>query len=132
MLLAPVYALCCLVVLSKLSRSRGIIWILIFLAAVLLTLIPAHLFEFRYFTPAAMVAVLNMPEVSNEIFEEIVVFCYFVKKPMNVLSYQYMFQMTCKGGIAAVSCSALLNLILMAIFLNPFSWRDGTEARFML
>jgi hypothetical protein len=64
-LLAPVYALCCMVVFTKLCRSRGIVWMLIYAAAVLLTLVPAHLLEFRYFTPAAVVAILNMSEVNN-------------------------------------------------------------------
>ena len=54
-----------MVVFFKLSESRGIVWILIFATAVVLTLVPAHLFELRYFTPAAVVAVLNMRQVSS-------------------------------------------------------------------
>lgn len=62
--LGPVYTLCLFVVSRRLSEARGAVWLLIYLVAVCITLLPAHLFEFRYFTPGAVIALLNMPPVS--------------------------------------------------------------------
>ena len=49
--------------MKRLSQSRGVLWLLIYLVAVCITLLPAHLFEFRYFTPGAILALINMPPV---------------------------------------------------------------------
>jgi hypothetical protein len=65
-LLGPVYTLFLLVVLRRLSRARGAVWLAIYLVAVCITLLPAHLFEFRYFTPGAVIALINMPPVSRQ------------------------------------------------------------------
>ena len=40
---------------------QGTLWVLIYLAAVAVTLVPAHLLELRYFTPAILMAILHAP-----------------------------------------------------------------------
>ena len=39
-------------------------WVLIYLAAVGVSLVPAHLLELRYFTPAVLMAILHAPPLA--------------------------------------------------------------------
>lgn len=64
LLLCPVYALFACLTLYRLRLQRGPVWILIFLVALVVTLVPTPLLEPRYFTPGVVVAMLNMPQVS--------------------------------------------------------------------
>lgn len=63
LILGPIYAVCLWVITRRATQSRKSIWLLIYAIAACLTLLPAHLFEFRYFTPGAIIALLNMPTV---------------------------------------------------------------------
>jgi membrane glycosyltransferase len=58
-----VYALCGCVTIHRLLRLRGPLWLLIFLVALAITLIPTPLLEPRYFTPGVVLAILNSPPV---------------------------------------------------------------------
>jgi membrane glycosyltransferase len=58
-----VYALCGCVTIHRLLQLRGPLWVLIFLVALAITLIPTPLLEPRYFTPGVVLAVLNSPPV---------------------------------------------------------------------
>jgi hypothetical protein len=46
-------------------RWRGLLWTLIFFVALSLTLLPVPLLEPRYFTPAVVIAILNIPPVTQ-------------------------------------------------------------------
>jgi hypothetical protein len=43
---------------------QGTLWVLIYLAAVGVSLVPAHLLELRYFTPAVLMAILHAPPLA--------------------------------------------------------------------
>ncbi len=61
--LAPLYSCGVLVALRRLARTKGALWLLIFLVAAAITLVPTPLLEPRYFTPGVVIAVLNSPKV---------------------------------------------------------------------
>ncbi len=63
MALIPLYVVIIFAVLNQLFTTRGFIWIVVYLIAVGLALLPAHLFEFRYFTPGVVIAFLNISSV---------------------------------------------------------------------
>jgi alpha-1,2-glucosyltransferase len=62
-LLSPIYGVLTYLSLHRLCRSRGALWLLIYLVAVTISLAPTPLLELRYFTPAVMLAMLHSPEV---------------------------------------------------------------------
>jgi hypothetical protein len=62
-MLVPVYALLIKIIIDKVLASRGSLWAIIYSLAAAITLIPAHLFEFRYFTPGAVILYLNIAQV---------------------------------------------------------------------
>ncbi len=62
-LLAPIYATIGWLLAWKLQCHRGAIWRCIYVCAVVVSLITAHLFEIRYFTPGVVVFCLNLPKV---------------------------------------------------------------------
>lgn len=57
------YVFCVASGIRNLLKVHGPVWVSIFLIAVAITLVPARLLEFRYFTPAVIFAYLNFPEV---------------------------------------------------------------------
>ena len=67
-LLAPVYFTGILLALIRFSESRGPFFLLIFLIASVLSLAPTPLLEPRYFTTALVVAVLNSPKVTYNLY----------------------------------------------------------------
>lgn len=60
-LLCPFYAYSVIFVVENFKRWRGFLWVLIFFVALSLTLLPVPLLEPRYFTPAVVIAILNIP-----------------------------------------------------------------------
>lgn len=62
-LLAPIYATIGWLLAWKLQCHRGAIWRCIYVCAVVVSLITAHLLEIRYFTPGVVVFCLNLPKV---------------------------------------------------------------------
>ena len=104
--LAPGYYLATLWSLHRLWKSQGTLWVLIYLVAVSLTLIPAHLLEPRYFTPGIIVAILHGSPITN--------------KTSRVQFY-----------ISILFCG-LINVVVIYIFLyRTFTWPDGSIARFL-
>jgi alpha-1,2-glucosyltransferase len=61
LLLTPPYFISAVSICLVLREARGSVWVFIFIVAAVLTLVPAHLFELRYFTPAVTIAILNLP-----------------------------------------------------------------------
>eukprot|EP01036_Dinobryon_divergens_P034806 gene34806-45019_t len=105
-LLSPFYGALTYLSLSRLCRSRGVLWLLIYLLAVTISLAPTPLLEMRYFTPAVMLAMLNSPEITSPFGQ----------------------------GAAVVETVAfiLINIVTFYVFVNrPFIWTDGSVARFM-
>lgn len=64
--LSPLYYICTTLAIWRLRAARGGVWVLGYLAAVVITLIPAPLLEPRYFTPAIVMALLHTPPVRLE------------------------------------------------------------------
>lgn len=89
--------------LSRLSSSTSPLTSLILVVALALTLLPAHLLEPRYFTTGLLLASLDMPN------------------PRPALSL-----------LLTLVASVAINALTIHIFLSrPFTWNDGSTARFM-
>jgi hypothetical protein len=87
----------------------------VYLLASLLTLIPAHLFEFRYFVPGLVIIILNAPIGFRQYTH--------MKRPRHAYF----------GLIATVITCYVINVLLVWVFVKkPFIWGDGSLARFML
>ena len=65
--LAPAYSFALCLVYRNLTH-KGHLWMAIYVIAVVLTLVPAHLFELRYFVPACVIAVLHVKNVLLLVF----------------------------------------------------------------
>jgi hypothetical protein len=91
----------------RLLKSRGPLWLLIFLAASVLSLAPTPLLELRYLSPSVMVAMLNSPRV-----------------PDTALA---------RGAVQALTVAFMtVNVIAGYVFVHrSFLWPDGSVARFM-
>ena len=101
-LITPVYYYLIVRVISRLRQRRGPVWIMIYLVAVCLSLLPASLLEFRYFTPGVMIFVLN--------------------GSMRMSSFLYVL----------IGIFAIINYIMITNFLErTYTWPDGSLARFM-
>ncbi|GAX78732.1 hypothetical protein CEUSTIGMA_g6169.t1 [Chlamydomonas eustigma] len=103
LLLAPVYCLCWLSIVIAFWKGQGsAVTLLGFLVTLMVTLIPAHLLEFRYFTPGALLIALQIRRPSAEF--------------VVILALSY----------------GVLNFWTFHKFLfGPFTWSDGSIARFM-
>ena len=104
------------------------------MVAILITLIPAHLLEFRYFTPGIVIAVINSPgNISicqirkNEKIRE---------DQKNIQEQksekiQYNSIILSRLSFSIFAC-IILNFITIYVFLfRSYTWVDGTIARFM-
>lgn len=99
---SPVYGLAVVIVGMELNKRRGLLWLTFFFGAMAITLTPTPLLEPRYFTTPIIFAHLNTP---SRKFTDIL-FCIIIM--------------------------VLLNYYMMDKFINqPFSWPDGSIARFM-
>lgn len=64
--LGPVYYFLIQKGLCALTKANGMMWVLGFLAAAALTLVPAPLLEPRYFTPTIIIGLLGAPHATTE------------------------------------------------------------------
>ena len=122
---------------------------LIFFCALLITLVPAHLLEFRYFTPPIVVSLLNGNfgnnvkimknstgrktktfHVGDDVARENVRKKTRIYFPIKGLSSHYI---SLHAPILfIILCFCSINFITIFIFLfKPFAWNDGSLARFM-
>jgi len=100
--LAPAYAFAAWLCHQRITRAQSVLWFLIWCVAVILTVVPAHLLEPRYWTTAVLLVHLHTPERS---WASLVT--------------------------SALACLAV-NCITLAIFVGrAFTWPDGSIARFM-
>lgn len=116
----------------------------VFASAVVITLVPAHLFELRYFSPALVIAVISSSPsphcgaagVEAKVKEAAVLRNGPTdhgsnhgsdskdKLPCDILFSLSHLQLVC------VFC--IVNVVTIGLFLHrPFKWNDGTTARFM-
>jgi hypothetical protein len=114
---------------------------LIFFLAVVITLVPAHLFELRYFSPAVVIAVLSSspsPQcgaagVGVDVKEKeasVLSKGLGSNDPKDRIPFDSLFGQSHLQFNVPVSC--LVNVVTINLFLHkPFKWNDGTTARFM-
>mmetsp|Transcript_19534 Transcript_19534/g.18868 ORF Transcript_19534/g.18868 Transcript_19534/m.18868 type:complete len:540 (+) Transcript_19534:194-1813(+) len=140
--LSPLYYTCSWWSLSRLVQGRGFIWLSIYVVALVVTLVPAHLLELRYFTPAIVIAVINLPEIGESIDDNdltnkknnhvnikndatswIKVKKIFFFK--GIQNRKYLILMS-------IFYCCIINMITIHVFLyRNFTWNDATTARFM-
>jgi alpha-1,2-glucosyltransferase len=100
--LAPLYAVCAYEMGARLSRNQSWLVSAGFWVCAAATLIPARLLEFRYFTAP------------------LVLFCLHLKPPPLPVA------------AAQLLCFAAVNAVTLAMLAErPFTWPDGSVARFM-
>lgn len=100
--LAPAYVYSAWLCHRQLVREQSVLWLLIWLVAAVLTLVPAHLVEPRYLTTAVVLAHAHAPE------------------------------RTWTSLLAGAGACVLVNAGTLAVFAGrPFVWPDGSLARFM-
>lgn len=98
----PAYAFGAWRLINRMSVVRPPLWIFMFIICVAAVLVPARLIEPRYWTVPILIAHLNSPQRGSSDL-----------------------------GITAAGC-AVVNIITMWIYLyKPFTWPDGSVARFM-
>ena len=153
--LSPIYITGAVSTIHRLHRRQGPLWVLIFLIALSLTLVPTPLLEPRYFSPGVVLALLHSPAVSVTVyFVVFVVFllcCYLLFYIISTTIIHYytilllilyilhcMIQLhtTTTAGIFScvltICAMLLVNTITMYIFLkHTYIWNDGSIARFM-
>ncbi|CAM0903928.1 unnamed protein product [Alopecurus aequalis] len=102
-ILIPLYMYSWFSVINSLGKSQTRVWVLSFVVAVALVLVPAPLIEFRYYTIPLVIVVLNSPVIGNGKL------------------------------LALGSAYAAADLFILAMFLfKPFHWEHGTGTqRFM-
>mmetsp|Transcript_5987 Transcript_5987/g.15927 ORF Transcript_5987/g.15927 Transcript_5987/m.15927 type:complete len:593 (+) Transcript_5987:1098-2876(+) len=84
------------------QRQHGPLWVCGFVTAAALLLVPAWLLEFRYFTTPLLLLAIHIP------------------RP------------TCLQAYAVLCFYAAINAVTLYLFLwRPFTWADGSVARFM-
>jgi hypothetical protein len=141
--LSPLYYVCAWWSLSRLLHGRGFIWLSIYVVALVVTLVPAHLLELRYFTPAIVIAVINLPEIGESINDDDLsdkkkkydvnikndaTFMIKVKKTFfskGIQNRKYLI-------LISIFYCCIMNMITIYVFLQKnFTWNDATVARFM-
>ncbi|CBN77379.1 Alpha-1,2-glucosyltransferase ALG10-A, family GT59 [Ectocarpus siliculosus] len=100
--LAPAYVFCGWLVTSRLLRRKPPLWVLTYVGAAAVVLVPSPLLEPRYLTMPLLLAHLESPERSW------------------------------KSLVVGVVACAAVNAVTIYVFLaRPFAWHDGSLARFM-
>jgi len=100
----PFYSFSIYYTSRSLLESRGVLWFIIYLLALILSLLFVHLTEPRYFTPGALIAVLNSDNSK----------CH-----KNALHF-------------VIIIFILVNIITIVIFrFFPFTSNDGSLERFL-
>lgn len=104
----------------ELSRTESRLWILIFLIAVVLTLLPTPLMEPRYFTPTIVIGFLHCSKTFAVAKSDSKDVCagddYWIR------SVDYL----------TICTFAAVNIVLAYVYIRrAFVWPDGSIARFM-
>ena len=102
--------------------------------AVLITLVPAHLLELRYFSPAIVIAMISSPQTqapsirelstrdrNNEINKKRTETDH---KSSKLFNHPYLLLSIC-------ACLVIDVLVVFVFLYRPFNWVDNTVARFM-
>lgn len=115
-LLGPPYYIAALLLISRLRSIRGPLWVVGFLIASCLVLVPTPLLEPRYFAPVITLALLHCQPTSTS--TELVL--------LGIpISSRLMTQ------LSVIFAAALTSLLLYIFLYRPFTWPDGSIARFM-
>eukprot|EP01040_Poterioochromonas_malhamensis_P010342 gene10342-11249_t len=94
----------------NLTRYHSPYWLLVYLIAVILVLIPTPLLEPRYFTQVVIISLLNHPAQDEE------------KRRSNLPIFQLL----------VIISFLLINILLLYIYVyKAFHWHDSSIARFM-
>lgn len=105
-----------------------------------MTLVPAHLLELRYFTPAVIIAVINLPEIGkggideNDLSGEKRNFKVNMKNEFIDKSVIASTRIDYRNYyiLMSIYCCCVINMITTYVFLyKSFIWDDGSIARFM-
>lgn len=117
---------------------------MIFGLAAVITLVPAHLFELRYFSPAVVIAVISSSpssQCSATGFEVNEKEAAVVSKSLDNVGTERGPDSEGRNSLSLfgqshfplnVCLSCLVNIVTISLFLyRPFKWSDGTIARFM-
>jgi alpha-1,2-glucosyltransferase len=120
--LAPAHALGWRLLLRGLAGAQRRLWVAAYAAAAVLTLAPAWLLEFRYFTPGLLIALphLWMPAAGGG------------GGGVGGAAGGWAARANAAALVAAVAGYAAVNAATLYVFLaRPFTWPDGSVARFM-
>lgn len=106
----------------------------IFILAVLITLVPAHLLELRYFSPAIVIAMISSPHTHalsiRKLFtrdrnHQVNKNCTEAdRKTSRLFNHPYLLLSVC-------ACFVVDVLVVLVFLYRPFNWVDNTVARFM-
>ena len=122
--MAPIYYIPISILITRLMQYKGLLWLLIYLVAAILSLVPAHLFELRYFTPGIVIAMINYRFHSTVVNEE--------ENNINKDKSENRSKVALNGLIISIALNYVMNFMIFYIFLyKPFYWPDGSMARFM-
>lgn len=108
----------------------------------MITLVPAHLFELRYFSPAVVIAVVSSSTPSQCDVEEEEITPKREGPEYHGGEHDPHTKDTVQSDSLLSPChlhlyfnvcvSCLVNVVTISLFLHkPFIWNDGTTARFM-
>ena len=106
----------------------------ILILAVVITLVPAHLLELRYFSPAVVLAIIYSPPtqpcnimevVMRGMSHEGIAKCSKNKKEtLKLFNHPYL--------LLSICICLIIDVLVIYIFLyRPFQWVDKSVARFM-
>lgn len=114
-MMSPFYFIFAVMIMHKLERTRGAIWLIGFSFIAIVTLVTTPLLEPRYFTPGLTMIILNSSLESQN---------------------QGKSKLAGRGELVGICVSivvcCLVNLAVVYKFVQePFVWVDGSIARFM-
>ena len=101
----------------------------------MITLVPAHLLEFRYFSPAVVIAMIysshtpacNMKKVfMDDRNHEKKQNCFENEKKTSQLFHSHPYLL-----LSLFTCFVIDVLVIFIFVYRPFNWVDNTVARFM-
>jgi len=121
LIMSPFYFLLTSCLLHKMVVSRGAIWVLGFLLIAIATLVTTPLLEPRYFTPGVVMLILN---------------CQIEKPPKYEIDVSAKAAHTLNRGfisfcVSIFACCVINVAVIYTFIQKPFTWMDGSTARFM-
>lgn len=152
LLLAPFYYTAFLWTSIVLLENKGFVWLIIFVTALMITLTPVHLLEPRYFSPAIVISILNVPVLKpsihtlyqinkNEMKEGEIKLCDNRKNYSNNFLAPYSIVNNNNRNLIKINKILLIISIFLCIIINivtiyvffckSFYWPDKSIARFM-